>query len=461
MLRPAQLLTPGMNRDNSATREKLTGSKLQRTASAYYGKDDLLFKRPKVDGTGPPHSKGATSSASHPSFSRTRSALSISEPFATPESRTIYHTAQQTFTSLGSNRFNHHPPKDANTQTRPLKRKGTDSTSSSRSNLSQCSSHSIRPRCLRAKAHPLPSVKDMMNTDISSSLSRADATSKSDAPAQMSPNHSAPKGFANREFTKADFSIGRPLGRGRFGTVYMAKEIQTGFICAIKYLPKKEIVRSHLERTTQREINLNGLLQNPNILHVYGSFSDEKYIYLIVEYAAQGELFSKLKGEGRFAEDAAAKYIYQVINALLHLHQNSVLHRDLKPENILVAHDGRLLLSDFGWAVQARKPRRSLVGTPDYISPELVEGQAYDQTSDVWALGVLTYEFLVGYTPFEVHNDDKEYRATYARIAKVDLKFPNHVSPLAADFITRILKRNPHERMSLVEALNHEWITSY
>ncbi|KAJ8229537.1 hypothetical protein LV156_007160 [Aspergillus fumigatus] len=127
-------------------------------------------------------------------------------------------------------------------------------------------------------------------------------------------------------------------------------------------------------------------------------------------------------------------------NALLYLHRKHVIHRDIKPENILVGIHGELKMSDFGWSVHAPSGRRhTQCGTLDYLPPEMVDprkcDKPYDQKVDIWSLGVLLYEFLVGRAPFE----DTPVM-TQRRIAKGDMTVPSFVSPEAKDLIKKIVK---------------------
>jgi serine/threonine protein kinase len=145
--------------------------------------------------------------------------------------------------------------------------------------------------------------------------------------------------------------------------------------------------------------------------------------------------------------------------ALKYLHSKRVIHRDIKPENILIGLKGELKISDFGWSVHAPNARRqTLCGTLDYLPPEMVEGREHDHLVDLWSLGVLLYEFLVGAPPFE---DQSGYRATYRRIAKVDLKIPDTVSGEAGDLIRSLLKHDPENRISLDNVLKHPWIVKH
>lgn len=178
-------------------------------------------------------------------------------------------------------------------------------------------------------------------------------------------------------------------------------------------------------------------------------------MYLILEFAAQGELYKILRKAKRFSEPQAAKYVGQMANALLYLHKKHVIHRDIKPENLLLGMDGDMKIADFGWSVHAPTNRRqTLCGTLDYLPPEMVEGREHNQQVDLWSLGVLCYEFLVGVPPFE----EAGHQHTYRRIAKVDLRIPDFVSPEAKDLIRKLLQHSPEKRLPLDQVLKHPWI---
>lgn len=242
-----------------------------------------------------------------------------------------------------------------------------------------------------------------------------------------------------KQFHLGMFEIGRPLGKGKFGRVYLARDRSTGFICALKVLYKSELQQgTGVEKQVRREIEIQSNLRHPNILKLYGHFHDSKRIFLILEFAGKGELYKHLRREGRFPEWKAAQYIAQMAAALRYLHRKHVIHRDIKPENILVGIHGEIKISDFGWSVHAPNNRRNtLCGTLDYLPPEMVKSGSkdnwYTEKVDLWSLGVLMYEFLVGEAPFE----DTPVM-THKRIARADMTIPEWVSKEAKDLIKKV-----------------------
>lgn len=209
-----------------------------------------------------------------------------------------------------------------------------------------------------------------------------------------------------REWNLAHFDIGRPLGKGKFGRVYMVRtKTEPKYILALKTLYKSEIVQSRVEKQIRREIEIQQNLRHPNVLRLYGYFHDEKRIFLMLEFAGKGELYKQLSKHGCFSDKRSSRYVDQMADALAYLHSKHVIHRDIKPENLLLGINGELKIGDFGWSVHAPGNRRmTLCGTLDYLPPEMVEQREHNEKVDLWALGVLTYEFLIGNPPFEDRN---------------------------------------------------------
>ena len=255
-----------------------------------------------------------------------------------------------------------------------------------------------------------------------------------------------------------NFQIGCKLGSGKFGNVYVAREIQSNYIVAIKVLHKFQLLRSNVEHQLRREIEIQAHLRHKNVLRLHTYFWDEKRIYLVLEFAAKGELYKILRKSKRFSESKSSKYIAQLSKALHYLHSKNIIHRDIKPENLLMGHDGEIKIADFGWSIHAPNSKReTLCGTLDYLPPEMVAGGQHDEKVDVWALGILCYEFLTGGPPFEAPSHSE----TYKRILKVDLHFPEYVSPIARNLIQRFLKYEPSSRILLKDVPSHQWILQY
>lgn len=142
-------------------------------------------------------------------------------------------------------------------------------------------------------------------------------------------------------------------------------------------------------------------------------------------------------------------------DALNYCHMNNVIHRDLKPENIMLTCDDNVKLADFGWSAHTMSnKRKTMCGTLDYLPPEMVEGQSYDDTVDQWCLGILCYEFLVGSPPFEAENTE----STYKKICRLDVVYPKHMSYGAKNVISQLLQKHCKSRITLIQVMQHPWI---
>ncbi|KAI5730511.1 hypothetical protein M8J76_014552 [Diaphorina citri] len=264
----------------------------------------------------------------------------------------------------------------------------------------------------------------------------------------------------DKRWSLIDFDIGRPLGKGKFGNVYLAREKSSKFVVALKVLFKAQILESEVEHQLKREIEIQTHLRHPHILRMFGYFHDDTRVYMILEYAPRGELFKHLQAQPnkRFAEPQGAKYVYELTKALIYCHSKGVIHRDIKPENLLLGAQGELKIADFGWSVHsASSTRKTLCGTLDYLPPEMVKGTEHGPNVDIWSLGVLCYELLVGHPPFEAAS----YEETYARILKAKYTFPEYVSSPARDLIEKLIRVEACARLPLKQILLHPWIVEH
>ncbi|CAL9078058.1 unnamed protein product, partial [Musa acuminata var. zebrina] len=270
---------------------------------------------------------------------------------------------------------------------------------------------------------------------------------------------SRPPMEAKEEWSISDFEIGKFIGEGKFGKVYLAREKQSGYVVALKVIFKAKLEKYRSHAHLRREIEIQHGLNHPNVLRLFAWFHDETRVFLVLEYAARGELYKLLKSLHHFSEKRAATYVSSLAGALAYCHEKHVIHRDIKPENLLLDIEGRLKIADFGWAVQSNAKRHTMCGTIDYLAPEMVEKKEHDHAVDNWTLGILCYEFLYGVPPFEAED---EY-GTFRRIMKVDLKFPSSpaVSVEAKDLICKLLVKDSSKRLSLQKILKHPWIVTH
>ena len=178
-----------------------------------------------------------------------------------------------------------------------------------------------------------------------------------------------------------------------------------------------------------------------------------------MEMVNGGELFDQIIKLTYLSEELSRHVICQVAEGIRFMHTEcGIVHRDIKPENILIGYNHELKISDFGWSVHApSSKRKTLCGTIDYLPPEMLNNQLYDQNVDLWCLGVLIYEFLCGKPPFE----SADTVTTCQKIKAVEFEYPDHVSPEARDFISKLLVFTPSQRMPLAVARGHPFITKH
>ncbi|XP_059426290.1 aurora kinase B-like [Carassius carassius] len=306
----------------------------------------------------------------------------------------------------------------------------------------------ISPDEPKTAAHTKPQPKLPVAEPTKSSV-----PSKQDKP-QQTPS-TGTSNMSKKAWSLENFDIGRALGKGKFGSVYLARERQTKFILALKVLFKKQLEKAGVEHQLRREVEIQSHLRHPNILRLYGYFHDTARVYLILEFAPKGELYGELQRCGTFDDQRSATYIMELADALSYCHSKDVIHRDIKPENLLLGSNGELKIADFGWSVHTPSSRRStLCGTLDYLPPEMIEGKTHDEKVDLWSLGVLCYEFLVGRPPFET----KSHEETYRKISRVEFSYPAHVSEGSRDLINRLLKHNPMHRLPIQGVMEHPWV---
>lgn len=272
-----------------------------------------------------------------------------------------------------------------------------------------------------------------------------------------------------------DFEIGRAIGKGRFGNVYLARHIPSGGRqVALKVMMKQPIVDANCVHRLRNEAEIQSRIAHPNCLRLFGYFHDDNKVYLVLEYASGGSVNDQLRKCGRFEENVAARHVAAVASALAYLHERNVIHRDLKPENLLYGDDKMTpMIADFGWSIHAPAPfnrRNTFCGTVEYLPPEMLEGETHSYSADSWALGVMAYELLFGSTPFvagqsrtDDSNDEAWKSKTTSNIQKCSLQYPPdiNISQDAKDFIECMLEKNPDNRMPVESMLHHPWISPF
>ena len=217
-------------------------------------------------------------------------------------------------------------------------------------------------------------------------------------------------------------------------------------------MPKTEL------NVIMQEIDLLKNLHHPSIVKYHGFVKSADSLYIILEYCEQGSLHSICKNFGKFPENLVALYTAQTLQGLLFLHEQGVIHRDIKGANILTTKDGLIKLADFGVATKAQGiTEGSVVGTPYWMAPEVIELSGATTASDIWSLGCTVIELLDGKPPyhqfapmpalFRIVNDDHP-------------PLPEGASPLVRDFLMQCFQKDPNLRVSAKKLLKHPWIVS-
>lgn len=257
------------------------------------------------------------------------------------------------------------------------------------------------------------------------------------------------------EFEVLDDDAGRSLGKGSFGVVRRIRRKGTGDIFALKTMQKIEVIEGDLIDQVEREIQVQRTLKHENVLRLYKHFEDAESVYLLLEYCAKGELYQLLRTRRgrRFPEDVAQHYFMQTARGLQYLHSRNIVHRDLKPENLLVNHDDVLKIADFGWCAVSDNMRTTFCGTLDYLAPEMVQGQGHNHTLDLWSLGVLLYEMVVGRPPFQ----STDHSQLISKILSLDIKCPAFIPLEVQELVKALLQKDPAERLALDLVLRSRW----
>ena len=245
----------------------------------------------------------------------------------------------------------------------------------------------------------------------------------------------------------------RTVGLGCSAKVKLGEHKTNGRKVAIKIIKKSKFKsKPDLQVKLQREISLMRIFDHPHLLKLLDVYETDERLYLVLEYAANGELFDYLVQLGSLSAQLALKFFRQIVYGLDFLHTHGICHRDLKPENILLDEFDNVKIGDFGFARWMRtNVAETSCGSPHYAAPEVTRGVPYDgRAADVWSLGVIFYTFLCGRRPFE----DQNLRNLLTKIRTADYKMPNFPDEIK-DIISRMLCVEVDKRITLDEIKAH------
>lgn len=249
----------------------------------------------------------------------------------------------------------------------------------------------------------------------------------------------------------------RLLGKGSYGEVKLVKSKKNNHLYALKSISKSILRGNYSLMMLLREINIHKSLKHPNIIELIDHFENDRFVFILLDYAPGGNLFNLIRSNQGLPEERAWKYFTQTCTGLKYLHDHQIIHRDLKPENLLLSQKDNVKICDFGWCVKSNQTRTTYCGTLDYMAPEMLLERGHSFQVDLWAMGVLLYELLHGYPPFRSMDATEKRR----QILKSELDFADDIDKDAQDLIKRLIKFRPEDRISINEILTHKWIQKY
>ena len=257
------------------------------------------------------------------------------------------------------------------------------------------------------------------------------------------------------------------IGSGAFSKVYLGKHKPTNELYAIKKISLNELnSKTDSIEIINREIELHSKLYHKNITHLVATYQNEENIYIILEYLNKGDLYKLIKKKKNNDEETCFKYFIQILSAVLFLHENNLIHRDIKPENILINDKEETKLCDFGCCVESRIGNRTtFCGTYEYMAPEIIKETSYNNSVDVWSLGILLYELSHGYTPFNMnYNGRKNQENIFKDIIRGSIDFKkgmNFISDEYNELMVRMIVYNPNKRIKLRDVFKSKLITKF
>jgi serine/threonine protein kinase len=255
-----------------------------------------------------------------------------------------------------------------------------------------------------------------------------------------------------------------PLGRGKYATVCRAVHKKSGVQYAAKFVKKRRRNQDQMKEIVHEIAVLMQCSSTDRVIRLHEVYESATEMVLVLELAAGGELQHILDDGQCLEEDEARKVMKQILDGVAFLHEKNIVHLDLKPQNLLLSVQDNcddVKLCDFGLSkvLEPGVKVREIIGTVDYMAPEVLSYDPICLSTDVWSIGVLSYVLLSGYTPFGA--DDKQQ--TFLNISKCDLSFEcdlfDGVSKTATEFIRSALVTDPRKRPSVRDLLEHPWIS--
>ncbi|KAL8139902.1 hypothetical protein V2J09_005923 [Rumex salicifolius] len=251
------------------------------------------------------------------------------------------------------------------------------------------------------------------------------------------------------------YMLGDEIGKGAYGRVYKGLDLENGDFVAIKQVS--------LENIAQEDLNIIMNLNHKNIVKYLGSSKTRSHLHIILEYVENGSLANIIKPNkfGPFPEQLVAHYIAQVLEGLVYLHEQGVIHRDIKGANILTTKEGWVKLADFGVATkltEADVNTHSVVGTPYWMAPEVIEMSGVCAASDIWSVGCTVIELLTCLPPYY---ELQPMPALFRIVQDEHPPIPDGISADITDFLKQCFKKDARQRPDAKTLLSHPWIQNY
>ncbi|KAK2958757.1 putative 3-phosphoinositide-dependent protein kinase 1 [Blattamonas nauphoetae] len=266
------------------------------------------------------------------------------------------------------------------------------------------------------------------------------------------------------KFSPTDFNFEETIGFGSFSSVIKAVNKKTGKLVAIKQISKSHIIKNKMEKTVYTERDVLRKYPHPLILHFYGNYQDNESLYFVLELCKTD--MSKYVSQKALHIEVARFFTAELLQALEHLHTNGVVHRDLKPENIFLATDGHIRVADFGSALirgseqekeeMGNKKGREMVGTPLYVSPEVIKNEMATEQSDLWAFGLILFYLIAGHPLFS----GATQFLLFNHILKANYTIPPGFDETAADLVRKLVVLNPSDRLTINQIKQHPFFTT-
>jgi len=274
--------------------------------------------------------------------------------------------------------------------------------------------------------------------------------------------------FANPNIVEGlvgNYQLGDVLGEGGFAIVKGATNVATKEKVAVKIIAKMITADAEAIKIITREIQILHLVEHQSCVSFVDSRETIDNIYIVMEYVGGGDLLDAILGVGGFDEARAARAIHDILHGLDYLHNTGICHRDMKPENVLYHPEQEVWkIADFGCATlftEQNPYMKDFEGTIQYMAPEILLGEKYTKSIDIWATGVITYVSLSACFPWEGKTDAEVQESIMSYKIKFYSPEFDNVSPDAIGFILRLLEMNVDKRITIESALNHVWIKSH